>query len=128
MSARDTFAARFGEGQARAIEAAAQGHYAEAATTLFKMFDSFGGGPHSGDNFGSDPFRYWFLLAVGHRCVTNPDFRRHHEITADIELMKEWAHSEGALNKHDGDCPDNTALTLGIYREWMSDGYDSPKS
>lgn len=113
--ARDTFVARFGEEQAQAIEAAARQH-----------FDSDGGfgGTHADDNFGSQPFRYWFLKAIGYECVTRDDFRAEHGITADVVAMQCWAQSpfEGNLVEHDGDVPDYLAVMAGAYRDWIPEG------
>lgn len=105
-TARETFVARFGEDQAEAVEAAAREH-----------FDSAWSEAHRGDNFGSDEFRYWFLLAIGYECVTR--FRGDHGITADVDAMKEWARGEGQLGHHDGDPPDYLALMVGVYQDWI---------
>lgn len=107
-TARETFVARFGEDQAVAVEAAARTHFGDQSTF---------GGIHDSDSFGSDEFRYWFLLAIGYECVTR--FREHHGITADVDAMKEWARGEGQLGHHDGDPPDYLALMVGVYQDWI---------
>lgn len=116
MTARDTFAARFGDDQATAIEQAAQGHYASNSTIMFAVESP---DVHGDDRFGSDPFKYWFLLAIGYECVTRPEFREEHGITADIEEMKQWARTDGDLEGHDGDLPDFLAAMLGAYDGWI---------
>lgn len=108
MTARDTFVAQFGEDQAVAVEAAARSHFEDQSAF---------GGVHDGDNFGSDEFRYWFLLAIGYECVSR--FRAVHGITADVDAMKEWARGEGQLGHHDGDVPDYLALMAGAYEYWV---------
>ena len=119
QSARQTFAARFGEDQAAAIEAAARKHYDDNAsiTRIFAVKN-----PHGSDNLGSDPFRYWFLLAIGYECVTNERYRQDHGITADVDEMKEWALGEGRLGEHDGDIPDYVSLLAGLYDGWIRTG------
>lgn len=102
MNARESFVARFGEAEAATVEAAARSHLSE---------------PHDNDNLGSDEFRYWFLLAIGHECVSR--YRNHHGITADVDAMKEWARGEGQLGHHDGDVPDYIALLAGLYEDWI---------
>lgn len=106
MSARETFAARFGEDQAAAIEAAAKGHF---------YGDMFG--THADDNLGRDEFRYWFLLAIGWQCVT--EYRSEHGITASVEELRDWAKNEGQLAEHDGDIPDYLAAMVGAYNDWL---------
>lgn len=112
-TARETFTARFGEDQATAIEAAARQHFDSNSTF---------GGSHDGDNLGSEPFKYWFLLAIGHECVSRPAFREEHGVTADVDAMKEWSLGEGDLASHDGDIPDYLALICGGYEGWLPVG------
>jgi hypothetical protein len=107
MSARDSFVARFGEANAAAIEAAAQRHHASDMA-----------GVHGDDNLGSEPFRYWFLLAIGYECLTR--YRDEHGITANVEEMRDWAKYDGALGEHDGDVPDYLALIVGTYQDWVA--------
>ncbi len=107
MSARDSFVARFGEENAAAVESAARGHW-----------DGDVGGVHHDDDFGSEPFRYWFLLAIGFECVTR--FREDHGIQAAVEDMQDWAKFDGNLAAHDGAIPDYLAMMIGAYNDWIS--------
>jgi hypothetical protein len=115
---RDTFTARFGEEQAAKIEEAAQAHYAENETTLAVELP-FLRSPHGRDNFGSSPFRYWFLLAIGHECVTR--FADEHGITVPESDLRAWALGDGQLGDHDGDIPDYVAIISGRYDGWVTD-------
>jgi len=111
---RRSFVARFGEADAKAIEDAAQAHYAHGEALGF----DFGlPGPHSTDDFGSSPFRYWFLLAIGHQCVSR--FRDYHGIAATEADLRAWALAEGELAEHDGAVPDYIALVAGLYEGWL---------
>jgi len=114
---RQSFVARFGEGEAHRIEDAAQSHYAYDEATLL---ESGVPSPHGGDDFGSSPFRYWFLYAIGHECVSR--FRLDHGIVATEDELREWALAEGELVEHDGDIPDYIAVMGGRYDGWLRDG------
>lgn len=89
MTARETFVARFSEGDAQAVEKAASTHLA---------MDTFGA--HAHDDRGSDEFRYLFLVAIGFDCVTR--YREEHGIAATEE-----------------DLPDYLALLAGAYEGWV---------
>lgn len=114
---RGAFVARFGEDQAAKIEEAAQAHYAESETTLAVELPGLRS-PHGVDNFGSSPFRYWFLLAIGHECVTR--FAGEHGITVPESDLREWALGDGQLGDHDGDIPDFIAILAGRYVGWVA--------
>jgi len=113
---RATFVARFGEDQAAIIEQAAQGHYAENLAQFINM-DPPLPHPHETDDFGSSPFRYWFLLAIGHQCVTR--FAGDHGITVPEQDLRDWGLTDGELGDHEGDIPDYIALFVGLYRGWV---------
>lgn len=113
---RATFAQRFGEDQAALIEQAAQAHYAEDSMRLSLEFHL--PSPHGTDNFGSSPFRYWFLLAIGHECVTR--FASDHGITVPEAELRKWALTDGQLGEHDGDIPDYLAIIVGQYAGWIA--------
>lgn len=111
---RESFVARFGEEEAVKIEDAAQSHYAsDAAASLDMLFPS----PHGNDNFGSSPFRYWFLLAIGSECVTR--FSGDHGIAVAEQELRDWALHDGKLGEHDGDVPDYLGLIVGAYEGWI---------
>lgn len=114
-NARETFIAEFGEGQADAIEAAVAGHLDQDAAV------SGGLHPHARDNYGSQPFRYVFLYAIGRECVTR--FAGDHGVTADVDAMRAWATDpeRGNLGGHDGDIPDYLALLGGAYAGWVAE-------
>lgn len=111
---RRSFVARFGEAEAKTIEDAAQSHYAtDEAMALHVDLATL----HGSDDFGSSPFRYWFLLAIARECVTR--FRGEHGITTAEDDLRKWALAEGKLADHDGDLPDYIALVFGSYRRWV---------
>jgi hypothetical protein len=98
-SVRESFVARFGEGNAAAIEAAARGHK---------------NGVH--DNLGSDPFKWALLIAIGHECMGR--YASDHGITVAESDIQAWAVEHGDLGAHDGDC-DYIALICGTYDAWL---------
>lgn len=110
-TARGTFVARFGENQATAIEEAGRSHLTNHQWSL-----------HATDEFGTQPFKYWFLLCIGYECVTSPEFRDEHGITAEIEQMRAWAKAadEGNLAGHDGEVPDYLTFAAGYYNDWVT--------
>lgn len=103
---RQSFVAQFGEDDAQKIEAAANVHLSVDL-----------GGVHDDDDRGSSEFRYLFLTAIGHDCVTR--FREDHGIEATTEDMREWALEHGRLGEHEGSPPDYLALLAGAYQSWL---------
>jgi len=101
MSVRESFVARFGEGQAAAIEAAAEGHK---------------NGCH--DNPGSDYFRWAIAICIGFECMSNDSYRTDHGITAPWDEIRAWIKADARLAEHDGDS-DYLALFCGHYNEFM---------
>lgn len=114
---RHTFVAQFGEEQAAKIEEAAQAHYAAYETDLAVELPGLPS-PHARDNFGSSPFRYWFLLAIGRECLTR--FAGEHGITVPESDLREWALEVGRLADHDGDIPDYIGILAGNYDGWVA--------
>ena len=98
-SVRESFVARFGEDQAKAIEDAAEMHK---------------NGVH--DNPGSDYFKWAILIAIGHECLSR--FATSHGITVAEEDVRTWALEEGDLGSHDGDF-DYLAAAVGAYKGWV---------
>lgn len=114
---RASFVARFGEEEAARIEDAAQGHYAVNETLL--LIDLPGiGSAHGDDDFGSSPFRYWFLMAISYECVGR--YRDAHGIQTDTEDLRNWAIAEGKLAGHDGSVPDYLGLLGGLLNPWLN--------
>lgn len=99
---RDSFVARFGEDQAAALEAAAEGH----------------GNGINGTRKGSDPFRWAVAIAIGYQCAKVDSYRAHHRITAPWPEIQQWIKDEGDLANHDGDV-DYLALFAGTYEEYV---------
>lgn len=125
---RRTFVARFGADEARRIENAAQSHYAQDEVMLTIAIPDILGEealptPHGNDHFGSSPFRYWFLLAIGKQCVTK--YRKFHGITTPEDELRAWALAEGELSEHDGDIPDFIGLFVGSYADWIPNPEDN---
>lgn len=102
MSIRLSFVQHFGEEDATRIEEASIGHLED---------------PHKTDTWGSDPFRYHLMNAIGHECVGR--FRQHHGIVATEQAMREWCKLHGDLLSHDGDQPDYIGLLAGAYYPWI---------
>ncbi len=100
LSVRDSFAATFGEGQALAIERAADEH-------------------DPGANYGTDPFKWAISIALGFECVSKDAYRDYHGITAPWEDIRAWIKSEADLGTHDGDVDVLSAL-VGVYSEFVS--------
>lgn len=106
MSIRESFVSMFGEDQAVRIEEAALQH-------MNGM-----GQVHSQDSWGSDPFRYMILGAIGWECVTR--FAEFHGITIDPVAFQLWVLDHADLHEHDGDMPDYLSLMAGAYLGWIN--------
>lgn len=102
MTIRDNFVARFGEEQAAAIEQAADMH---------KDW-------RSGNEKGSDPFRFAVVICIGFECMSKDSYREYHGITAPWADLHQWIKDHGDLAHHDGDC-DYLTLFAGGYSEYM---------
>lgn len=101
-SIREAFAARFGEGQAALIEAAAEKH---------------ANGVNS-ENRGTDPFKWVLLIAIGYQCIEIERYRKYHGITAPWDEVKAWMIENADLASHNGDA-DYLAAFCGAYNEYM---------
>ena len=51
---------------------------------------------------GSDPFRFAIVWAIGFECLTRPEFRREHGVTAPWAELVGWIHDEADLASFDG--------------------------
>lgn len=100
MSTRELFVKKFGEADARALEAAAEGH----AT------------PSNSKNRGSDPFRWALCIAIGYECIGR--FSVYHGLQAAPTDIQQWIKEEARLDLHDGDIDYLSALT-GAYNEYL---------
>ncbi len=106
MSIRESFVARFGEDNATHVEEAAISHMAVPYTI------------HKDDKWGSDPFKYLFLVCISHDCFTK--WRGYHQIDASYEDILDWALKDGDLKHYEGDIPDYIALLIGAYNPWIN--------
>lgn len=97
---RGKFVERFGEDDAKAIEAAAEQH---------------SNGSNS-ERKGSDAFRWALLIAIGWECISR--FRGDHGIKLDTEELREWCKDHADFGSHNGDC-DYLSLMSGEYENWM---------
>ena len=104
MSVRESFVARFGEGQAQAFERAADAHRRENGGSR---------GP------GSDPFKTVIAITIGWDCFSNPAYREHHGITAPVDELTDWIRKDCDLGNHDGDF-DALALFAGCYDDFIN--------
>jgi len=117
VSHRESFVRWFGENQAVAVEAAAEGHL--IPPPLPPGMEPIPHA-HADDNRGSDEFAYQFLVCVGYECFDDR-FRAHHGITVKKETARDWCIDQDLVRTFDGDCPDYIALMVGTYNEWMLD-------
>jgi hypothetical protein len=100
MTPREDFVQRFGEEEARAIEAAACGHK---------------NGVH--DKPGSDPFLWALAICIGFQCHTMPRYAESHKITKGPEIDA-WLRESKVLTHHDGDV-DFLGLFCGAYNDYV---------
>lgn len=101
MSVRESYVQTFGEQEAAALEAAAEEHK---------------NGVH--DEYGTDPFRWAVVIAIGYQCAEVPQYRNHHGIKAPWEDIRQWIIDHGDLANHDGDV-DYLSLMAGKYTEYV---------
>ena len=102
LSIRPAFVTVFGEGDATAIEAAAESHK---------------NGIH--DNPGSDYFRWAIAICIGYQCWDNESYREHHGIAADPAALRDWIYWHGDLINHDGDV-DYLGVMVGVYEGYVN--------
>ena len=102
MSVRESFANKFGEEQALAVEAAAEEHRNGL----------------NDRNKGSDPFKWVISIALGYQCMELDGYREYHNITANWDEIKTWIKEECHLETHDGDC-DLLGAFCGCYDEFL---------
>lgn len=98
MSIRDAFIGKFGIGQTKAIEKAANEH-------------------GDGDR-GTDPFKWTLIFAIGYECVTKEGYRKYHGITVDVLDFENWVRENGDLDSHDGNVDAMSAL-CGAYDKYL---------
>lgn len=84
---RTRFVARFGEDLAETIERVAEHHTKVLPAPLER---------------GSDPFRFALVWAIGFECLSRPEFRLEHGITAPWADLVGWIHDEADLASFDG--------------------------
>lgn len=107
-SVRESFVETFGEGQARAIEGAADYHEPFPANT------------------GSDSFKWAVLTAIGWECTGR--FAEFHGITIPEAEFDAWCVEHGRLGEHDGDIDSLTLLTGGYDKYIPSPSADGDES
>lgn len=88
---RDKFVAAFGEAEALRIEAAAVSH----ENDLFLSVDK--------NKKAADPFQTVLIRCLTFDCLTNPNFRRYHQIIASPEALRAWIKAEANLKNYTGD-------------------------
>jgi len=110
MSIRDSFVEHFGEDNAVRVEEAALMHMSEGP---FPHLD-----PHADDKWGSDHFKYLFLVCIARDCFTR--WRAWHTMDMSYEDVLAWALEHGDLHDFDGDVPDFLALMAGAYNPWIN--------
>lgn len=98
---REEFVKRFGVENAIAVQDAAEGHKNSVH-----------------DEYGSDPFRWALVIAVGYQCMERNSFRDAHGITAPWEEIDKWLVESQVLKDHDGDV-DYLAMLAGKYDRYV---------
>ncbi|MHA2345059.1 MAG: hypothetical protein ACXADW_24725 [Candidatus Hodarchaeales archaeon] len=102
MSLRVKFEERFGKYEANALDSAANEHYVK-------------GGTISGENKGSDPFKWVILTVIDFQCVEKEEYRKYHGISLPYEdFMQFCIDYKKELNEHDGDLG-WLGLVAGVY-------------
>lgn len=120
MSIRESFVSHFGEDNAVRVEEAALMHMAEGPAPHLD--------PHADDSWGSDHFKYLFLVCIGRDCFTR--WRAWHTMDMSYEEVLAWALEFAELHAFDGDIPDFLALMAGAYNPWINwqrSGKDEPE-
>lgn len=84
---RSRFVARFGPDLATSIETAVE-HHIKAIPGQIER--------------GSDDFRWALVWAIGFECLTRPEFRREHGVTAPWADLCGWLADEADLAAYDG--------------------------
>lgn len=84
---RNRFVARFGDDLAETIEAVVEHHTKVIPAVLER---------------GSDPFQFALVWAIGFECLTRPEFRWEHGVTAPWADLLTWICDEADLASFDG--------------------------
>jgi hypothetical protein len=84
---RTRFVAHFGAGLAETVERVAEHHTKVLPAPLER---------------GSDAFRFSLVWAIGFECLTRPEFRLEHGITAPWADLLGWIHDEADIASFDG--------------------------
>jgi hypothetical protein len=84
---RARFVARFGSDLAETVERAAEHHTKVLPAPLVR---------------GSDPFRFAIVWAIGFECLSRPEFRLEHGITASWADLLGWIRDEADIASFDG--------------------------
>ena len=79
---RSHFAARFGEALAVSLEEAVDAHVAKLAFIVER---------------GPSPFRITLVWAVGPECLSRPQFREEHSVTASWSDLRMWIREHANL-------------------------------
>ena len=104
MTMRDDFIATFGIENTEAIERAADSHANDVTR-----------------RWGSDRFRWALVMCLGYQCMSKPEYREHHGITAPWDALDAWMQTperRAWFADHDGEC-DYLALLAGTYNPYM---------
>jgi hypothetical protein len=117
MTIRDSFAETFGEDMAVKVEEAALLHLNEFTVAMKRAGILIEGMPelpdaHADDNWGSDPFRYLFMVCIGRDCFR---IGGDHDFTMSEGDVRLWSREHADLLSFDGDPPDYIALMVGAY-------------
>lgn len=116
MTIRDSFVEAFGEDNAVRVEEAALLHLNDFKVSMGKVQNLLSGPPvpdvHDNDNWGSDPFRYLFMLCIGRDCFR---IGGDHPFTMSDGDVRMWSRAHADLLEFDGDPPDYLALMVGQY-------------
>ena len=84
---RSRFAARFGEALAVSLEDAVDAHVAKLGLVIER---------------GSSPFRFTLVWAIGLECLSRPQFRDEHDVTASRSDLRIWFREHADLASFDG--------------------------
>lgn len=99
---RRLFVKKFGEAQAKAVEAAAESH---------------ANGVNS-KNRGGDEFKWALIICLGFECLSRDAFREYHGIESSWEELDSWIIAFGDLGSHTGDVNYLSMLT-GEYDKYL---------
>lgn len=119
-STRELFVERFGEDAAFRVEQASLMHAVGSDENIIDQLTGNTG--HTGDDHGSDPFRYHLLNCIGHECFEVEAYRRYHgfdDVTESLVDIHAWVVESAHLELFDGDHPDRLSQAMGVYQGWM---------